>query len=182
MHWDPSIVLEAKEAANAEYLNQTEEEIIFLLNLLRTDGNLFFQTFVQPYEEKNKTAALDSYIRSLEKDLEIVKEYPLLYPQKDLTSAANLHAKRMGQLGETGHLGYKKRMKELRKKYSSLGENIDYFRTKALDIVMSLLIDRGIPDLGHRKNLLNPLFNSIGVGTAPHERFGSNCVLELGEL
>jgi hypothetical protein len=36
----------------------------------------------------------------------------------------------------------------------------------ALEVLLSLLIDYRVPNLGHRKSLLNPKMNSIGVGAA----------------
>lgn len=179
--WDEKIVEEARKAATAEFLSKTEVEIVFLHNLIRSDGELFYQTFVEAYEEM-KDQASDNYIRSLKKDLKGIKGLPLLYPKRDLTKAAADHAERMGKLGSTGHENYKSRMSSLSAKYKSLGENIDYQRENALDIVMSLLIDRGIADLGHRKNILNPLFNSIGLASAAHKKYVTNCVIELAEL
>jgi uncharacterized protein YkwD len=39
------------------------------------------------------------------------------------------------------------------------------------DVVMSLIIDDGVPSRGHRENTLNPKFSCSGVGAAPHAKF-----------
>lgn len=179
--WDSKKVEAARKAATAEYLTKNQVEMVFLMNLARTDGSLFYESFVIPYEEMNESPK-DTYIRSLKKDLQKVKDYPLLFVQEDLTNAAVYHAESSGKSGQTGHPNYENRMLELNKKYKSLGENADYGRLEALDIVMSLLIDRGIPDLGHRINILNPQYNSIGIGTATHKKYRTNTVMEFGEI
>jgi uncharacterized protein YkwD len=48
--------------------------------------------------------------------------------------------------------------------------------------VLQLLIDEGIEDLGHRNNILNPRFNSIGVSIKPHKSYDYNCVMSFGML
>jgi len=65
-------------------------------------------------------------------------------------------------------------------KYMEVGENIYYGEFTAEEIVLQLLIDEGIEDLGHRKNILNPRFNSIGVSIKPHKSYVYNCVMSFG--
>jgi uncharacterized protein YkwD len=67
------------------------------------------------------------------------------------------------------------------KKYTEVGENIYYGPYTPLEIVIQLLIDDGIEDLGHRKNLLSPKFNSIGVAIKPHKTYEYNCVMGFGQ-
>lgn len=68
------------------------------------------------------------------------------------------------------------------KTYIEVAENIYYGRYTPEEIVMQLLIDEKIEDLGHRHNLLNPKYNSIGVSIKPHKKYEYNCVMSFGFL
>ena len=59
------------------------------------------------------------------------------------------------------------------------GENIDYGNREARAIIMHLLIDDGVPDRGHRKNLLAPPFVMVGASLGPHPRYGVCCVMDF---
>ncbi|MCZ6692800.1 MAG: CAP domain-containing protein, partial [Bacteroidetes bacterium] len=61
----------------------------------------------------------------------------------------------------------------------TIGENCAYGLYSPLDIVMGLLIDEGVSDLGHRKNILNPDYKVIGVAIRPHKSYGTNCVQDF---
>ena len=59
------------------------------------------------------------------------------------------------------------------------GENIDYGNSEARAIIMHLLIDDGVPDRGHRKNLLAAPFLMVGASLGPHPRYGVCCVMDF---
>jgi uncharacterized protein YkwD len=65
-------------------------------------------------------------------------------------------------------------------KYSYVGENCYYGMEDPVVIVIKLLIDEGVKDLGHRHNMLEPSFNSVGVSIKPHKQYGYNCVMDFG--
>jgi len=60
-----------------------------------------------------------------------------------------------------------------------IAENCDYGSTEPLEIVMSLLIDDGIASLGHRKNILHPGLNYVGIAIEKHKTYGVNCVMDF---
>ncbi len=45
--------------------------------------------------------------------------------------------------------------------------------------LFDLLIDVGITDFGHRRNILSPSFNRIGVGIANHRDYDNVWVMEF---
>lgn len=176
--WDEAIIKKANTAADFNSLTQEEKDLILLTNLVRSDGPFFAQSILKPYLEGKKTTR---YTRSLIRDLEKIKDLEILYPQEDLIRVAVQHAEISGKRGTTGHQRFDTRYGPLLGKYSEIAENCAYGYSSALDILVQLLIDEGIPDLGHRKNLLNPNLNSIGVSILPHKKYRHNCVMSFGK-
>ena len=57
-------------------------------------------------------------------------------------------------------------------------ENIGYSPiVHGSDMIQNLLIDDGVPDRGHRRNIFDPLVTVVGIACGPHPRFGSECVI-----
>lgn len=179
--WGDSVLKKADTAAGSEFLNEDEKQVILIINLARTDGAFFAETFLKNYlvlKEKKS----NPYIRSLFQDLRKVKNLPMLLPEKELYDIARDHATRSGKKGYQGHKGFRNRYTEVMSRYMEVGENIYYGEYTPAEIVLQLLIDEGIEDLGHRDNILNPRFNSIGVSIKPHKNFAYNCVMSFGLL
>ena len=62
---------------------------------------------------------------------------------------------------------------------SSIGENIDYgTKTGAEDVVISLVVDDGVPSRGHRTNIFNPQFTHLGAWTGGHGLYGSMTTID----
>jgi uncharacterized protein YkwD len=174
----------ANTAAGVEYLSREEKQVIYYLNLVRINGPLFSRTFLATYLDTSRIKN-DRYVKSLVKQLENLKSMQVLEPARDLYDQARFHAEDMGKAGKVGHVSsrgkdFKKRFSGFSGVYRSVGENCDYGRDKALDIVMSLLIDQGISDLGHRKNILNKDYRYVGVSVYPHRKYRVNCVMDFG--
>lgn len=51
------------------------------------------------------------------------------------------------------------------------GEAIAYMCKNALECVTQLIIDDGIPDRGHRQNILSKDYKMFGCHSAPHRDF-----------
>lgn len=176
--WEQEIIAQANTAKAVSYLTEEEKQVIFLANLARMDGELFANTILDSYlEGKDK----NRYTRSLYKDLAKVENLPMLKPEKDLHQVAEEHAEKSGKRGTTGHERFNKRYEPLLRKYNEVGENLAYGYSQAIDIVIQLLIDEGVPSLGHRKNILSPNFNAIGVSIKDHKNYGSNAVMAFGK-
>ncbi len=175
--WDEEILASAHTALFSDFLSAEEKKLIWLSNLARTDGKKFTETFLSDYLKNKKETR---YVRSLRKDLEKINGLPLFYPEEDLYRIALDHAITSGKKGTTGHQGFERRYSPILGKYREVAENCAYGFDSAADILIELLIDEGIPDLGHRKNLLHPTHNSIGVSIQPHKRFKNNCVMSFG--
>ena len=165
---------------NADYLTAEEKEVIRLCNLARNDGKRFWREYCEPNIE-NKSS---SYVKSLKTDLENTHGLCPLKPSKQLYEAAKFHAIDMGKTGGWGHdssdgLGCHDRIRKFTGKKYGTGENCSYGYNKAIDIVLRLLIDENVESLGHRKNILRPEYNFIGVSIQPHKKYGYNCVMDF---
>jgi uncharacterized protein YkwD len=163
------------------FFAQTEKEmeLLALINYCRTQPAQFAQEVVKPYLQENGLEKLTES-RSLVRTLEKQKPLKPLSFANDLQQVATSHAVDMGTKGLTGHKGFGTRYKKGAARYAQVAENCSYGFDEPLDILMQLLIDAGIPDLGHRKNLLSPLYSFIGIHIAPHKREGWNCVMSFG--
>jgi hypothetical protein len=179
--WDTSVLVMANTGAGMEYLSDDEKRVIMLTNLARTDGPLFAGTFLKRYLEMTGTKP-NKYTLSLYEDLMSVKDLPMLIPEKDLYDVARAHAIQSGKTGYEGHKGFNKRYEKVLGKYRAVGENLNYGNHSPFQIVMRLLIDEDIPDLGHRHNMLDESFNSIGISIKPHKKYDYNCVMSFGAL
>ncbi len=107
-----------------------------------------------------------------------------LKPSRGMSLAARDHVDDQSTTTATGHTGSDgstpfDRIERYGSWLSTAGENIDYGNDDARRIVLSLLVDDGVPSRGHRQNILNPQFRVIGVACGPHGEFRHMCVMTL---
>jgi hypothetical protein len=60
----------------------------------------------------------------------------------------------------------------------SAAENISYGSDTPRDVVISLLVDDGVPSRGHRTNILAAGSRFAGVGCGRHTQYGTMCVID----
>jgi len=99
----------------------------------------------------------------------------------DLTAAQGPE----GLIGHTGPDGSRPpdRIKRRGGDLRIAGEVIYYgatAQTSAADVVRGLIVDDGVPDRGHRRNIFDPRFLSAGAGCGLHKRYGAMCVVNMG--
>ncbi len=107
--------------------------------------------------------------------------------QRHAGAASDLVAAQ-GAAGLIGHVGPdgsrpSDRIKRHGGDISLSGEVIYYgstAQTSAADVVRSLIVDDGVADRGHRKNIFDPRFLSAGAACGPHKQYGGMCVVNLG--
>jgi len=179
--WDTAVIVMANTGAGLDFLSDDERTVILLTNLARIDGPLFAKTFLKRYLELTETKP-NKYTKSLSRDLLEVIDLSILVPEKDLYNVARGHAIKSGKSGHAGHKGFQKRYKVIMETYMAVGENCDYGNHSPLQIVMRLLIDEDVEDLGHRQNMFDDKFNAIGVSIKPHKEYDYNCVMSFGSV
>jgi len=180
---DTALLGKADAAKHLEYYSEEEKKIIFYINLVRAEPVLFERTLLKNYLKEQNIKA-DKWTKSLIKKLKEAESLPMLEPREDLYEAAKNHAQDMGQTGRTGHnssdgVSYPDRIAPFVKIYASINENCNYGLNNGLAIVIDLLIDEGVPNFGHRRNILDVDARFVGVSIQPHKKWQFNCVQEF---
>lgn len=199
--WTKEELKMANTAGNANYLSAEEKDIVIYMNLVRMDGERFFNTFLQDFidvhnekmkqysnYERVKISKTDSYYRSLKDDLRNVRLLPVFWPDEALSWVAKQHAKDLYRNNFAAHKSSDGRMPKDRigKIYpkKSSGENLAFGFSSGLGNVCLLLLDKGVPDLGHRKMILNTSYqlNTVGVSIQPHKTYSHCAVMDFVAL
>jgi uncharacterized protein YkwD len=158
-------------------LNSAEADLVRLANQARTDPKGFSDQYLK-----------GSYLPSAKEayaEMQALSPMRPLIPVKGLIFSAQDHAIDMGEKGGSGHEGSDNsqpmdRMTRYSKDpISGFAENCDYGYLKPIDILLHLIIDEGVLDRGHRKNLLNPGLGYVGVAIRPHTGFRWNAVVDF---
>ena len=101
-----------------------------------------------------------------------------------LSNAAADQVRDTGRPGLTGHKGadgseFDRRIDRYGQWSGEIGENIAYGPDKPRDVIIQQLVDDGVGDRGHRRNLLNPAWRYVGIACGPHARYGTMCVMDF---
>jgi uncharacterized protein YkwD len=178
VEWNNPVYDKCNTASKALYMKDTERAVIYILNLARTYPSLFAKTVLAKYPSVSGNDILVNdqyYYQSLVKEMLAMQPAPLLYADEKCFNSAICHAKTSGKSGYTGHNRQTANCGE--KKYFS-AECCDYGNEEPLEIVLSLLIDTGVPSLGHRRALLGT-YARVGVSIQPHKTYQHNTVLDF---
>ena len=173
--WTSDEINKANTAKNTSYMDSTERAIVFYCNLARMYPKLFSQLEVKDYY--GTTENPDEYKnsanrRSLMRELESMEPVPPLQPDSVMALLADCFQKELEKSGEVGHD---------RKKCSDdyMAENCSFGKVTARDVVLQLLIDEGVPSLGHRKNILSKEYTRLGVAFGDHKKYRKCAVMDF---
>lgn len=160
-------------AKNKSYLTAEEKDIIRFINYVRVNP----QQFLQQYLNINHVDTTNSYVKSLRMELFNLKPLALVYPNRKLYRIAKSWAIQAGKLNVTGHQGFSQRTRKF-SKVKPFSECCSYGHNTGLEIVLQLLIDDGVKNLGHRKCLLSN-HTLAGVCIKKHKGYRYNAVLDF---
>ena len=186
--WDIALLDTARDV---DYLSTVEKDVVLEMNKARSNPALYAELYVEPRTKRFDGNLYDNYVMTNEgvkvvneliEYMKKAKPLPPLQAQKGLSLAAQNHSSTQGETDQTGHTGVDGSTPFTRIEkygtYKTAGENIDYGATSGREIVVQLLIDDGVPNRGHRKNIMAKDFDSTGVGfTKKHQTYGSVCVI-----
>ena len=125
-------------------------------------------------------AALDEAIAFLSRQ----RPLPALSWSPGLARAAADLVREQAGSGATGHDGgesgdLRQRIERHGTWKSGIAENIGYGPDTARLMVMELIIDDGVADRGHRRNMFNDTFTTAGAACGPHPLYRKMCVMEF---
>lgn len=194
---DPNSATGLNTAANTSYLSPLEKEIIYEINLFRSNPAQYAEKYIAPLAKNYHKNILqypgDMPIKTVEgvkalhecvRELKKATPKPLLFPNEALTKSAEDHLRDQSKTGRTGHIGsdnsnLKVRVERYGKWKTRIAENIAYGNTSARQMVIFLLIDDNVRNRGHRVNMLNPDFKLVGVSCGKHPEYSTMCVMNF---
>lgn len=140
--------------------------------LKKFEGDLLKQPGRTTLRTKEGPSAVNEAIEYLNR-LDPVK--PLKWSE-GLARAAAFHVNDTGPKGLVQYESYdgtsvKERLKKYGKIVTCYGENLSFHCDTAMDVILQLVVDDGVPNRGHRDNIFNPDFRVVGINTGPHKDF-----------
>jgi len=184
---------ELNTGKDANYLTDEEKNLILAMNLIRYDPPKYSRLYVYPRLQHFKGTAFNfpgritlrtregiEAVRELYLELLEAEPLPLFQPSAGMSKGAKSHARYMKNTGSTSHEGQggmDARISKYGKWLGGLGENLQWATTNAHEAIMSLMIDDGIKNRGHRKNIMNPDYKIVGVGIDSHPRWQVSYVI-----
>ena len=166
---------------NTNTFSLQEKELFDLINLVRTKP----AEFAKKYLEINKNKSAD-YLECYN-ELIKMQAVGVVITSPALNKSAKMHVDDIGPKGMATHdasngLAFSDKIKKYCNcSYSMIAENIDFGSSNPLDILIALLVDEGIPDRGHRKNILEKNFKYIGISIGKHASYNFMCVIDFAD-
>ncbi len=175
--WNKPQYLACNTAKNALYLSAKEREVIYILNLLRSNPVYFAKNVLTRYPDSSRQGWLVNvdYYKSLMDTLLKMKPLNILKPDKKCFTSALCHAE---STGVTGAVTHDRANDDCKQKQFFNGECIDFGSSNPLDIILHLMIDENVPSLGHRFICISS-YKSVGVSIQPHKNYGHMAVLDF---
>ncbi len=180
----------------AAFLSELERQVVAEINLVRTDprGYARYVKDLKRYFDGSLLKFPGEIALQTNEGVTAVNEFyealmaadPVdsLRPSRGMSHAAKDHVEDQGETTSTGHTGGDgsspfDRLARYGDWQKTAGENIDYGNNNARRIVLSLLIDDGVPSRGHRKNIFNREYKAVGVACGRHQEYRYMCVIDF---
>lgn len=161
------------------------QSFMYWVNYARLYPKEFRDSALIPYLQQQPRLK-GKYANSLLETLDKASSLSFLDPEKKLSLAAQNHAKDIQRNGgsvshrSSDGSSFGDRMRKVGYK-GCTAENISLGKDKwGLSSLLLLYLDINLPDLGHRKNLLNPNYSKMGVSSIQLDGNQTLIVQELG--
>lgn len=179
-------------------LSQLESEIVRQHNLARQDPALYatyLEALLPLFDDKIlrepgrialRTSEGASAVREAIRFLKKASSAGQFQLSRGMSQAARDHVQDIGASGSVEHQGRdgsqpSDRVNRHGRWGKTVGENMAFGAFREDDarmLVMQLLIDDGVSSRGHRSNIFNAQFQTIGVSCGPHASYDETCVID----
>ncbi len=174
--WDLNIL---NTTSGHDYMTDDEKQQIIFLNKIRTNPKLFAQQYLIHLNEINE------FYREIYQKLLRFPTSKFLKPSKALHLASRYHAKDIGENGTTGHKStdgsdLRDRISRFAVNPRYFGENCSHGLKDSLGVVLQLVVDDGLQSRANRANILNEVYDQVGISVQPHTSYKYTCVQVFG--
>ncbi len=182
--WSDSITKAAQTAAKTTYMSKEEKDVLYWLNLARMQPDLYAELYVDPYQQLYDNAQWKSdsddvwgidvyttYINTCYLYMAQLEPLIALVPDLENYKSAECHAIESGKTGYVGH-----DRTNCTEHFSA--ECCDYGPSEGFEVIHDLILDTGVPSLGHRYACLGR-YSSIGIAQKSHLTYRYNTVLDF---
>lgn len=162
-------------------LSQYEKDAVYWLNYVRKQPQQFYHNILTVFLEQFPELK-SSYTKSLTNELIHASPVPMLKSSYKLNKVAASHAKDLATTGvsishaSSSGQSFQQRMADAGL-LNCISENIYEGRPEPLKAIIFLLIDQGVKNVGHRKNILDPDMKFIGISFYPIKKKPSHSFL-----
>jgi uncharacterized protein YkwD len=184
----------SSSVGEAKFLSPLENAVVDEINMARTAPKNYaslLERYKKYYDKKLLKLPGETPILTKEgvggvieavRYLRSVKPVLPLNASKGMSLGARDHVKDQGASGSTQHKGSDgsqvwDRVNRYGTWERSIAENIACGDDKARNIVAFLIVDDGVSNRGHRKDIFNPDFRVIGVAFGRHRTYRTICVI-----
>ena len=176
----------SQELSVFKILNQLRDDPVGYVGILAAQrrlyrGNLLIHPGQTPIQTEEGVKAVDEAIAALHTAHGALGALKL---SPGLSRSAAEHVRDSGARGLVGHEsagggGFSQRVSRFGAWSGSVGENITYGDADPTGVVSQMLIDDGVRDRGHRRNLLNPKWRYAGISCGAHSVYRGMCVVDF---
>lgn len=179
---------------DSQDLSSLEEKLLSEHNRIREEPTYiipYLENHLQYFQSENLFLPGEIARKTLEGKMAYLETIEFLKSQRPvnpliwlphLHKAAKDHAIDIGKNGLTSHEGsdnsnVSKRIERYCEWENNCAENLDFANVDVIDILISMLVDDGVPSRGHRLNIFNKEFTYIGIACASHRNFKNVVVM-----
>lgn len=186
----------SESSVGASASTEMERQVIVEMSLARTQPKRYaaFLRQLRGYYEGNlfkepgRIALITNEgVRALDQAIRFLESTPPAGPlewNKVLFLAARDLARDQSRSAATGHSGsdgstMAQRIERYGKWMGTAAENIEYGDADARRIIINIIVDDGVANRGHRRNIFNRDLNLAGAAIAAHRTYRHVCVIDF---